>query len=55
MKEEIKINQLENKCEHKWSAPVPAKYTYKSENDSTLYTSYDIFISCEKCGEIKKK
>ena len=43
-------------CEHKWSAPVAATYTYKSDFDSggNILTSHRVYVSCEKCGEIKK-
>ncbi len=47
-------NEHIEKCEHKWSIPVIAPYTWKPENTPTLRQGYDVFISCEKCGEIKK-
>lgn len=50
-----KVQRELNECQHKWSAPVPASYTYKNDNDPTIYTGYRIYISCEKCGEIKRK
>jgi len=42
----------EYRCEHKWSRPVVAQY--QDFNMSEPLFTYDAFISCENCGEIKK-
>lgn len=44
------------KCEHKWSIPVIAPYEYTGTYDQQyrILKSYHVYISCEKCGEIKK-